>query len=113
MRRIALLALTAAVFLIPAGTADAKGCKSKDLRYSFAPGLPLNFGPFNLREHGTTCSRARSVARRLKRSLQLDKQPKHVLGYKITYTVPAAQTFGVKARKGHALITFRDVVANG
>jgi hypothetical protein len=117
MRWIVLVAAVSAVAVAghPAGAATTRACKSSDLRFSYMRGQPKYFGVFHLRERGTTCGVARKLARDAGRKiLPSGKVPARVDGFRLTeFRAPQAQTFGVRGRKGSAVVTFWYVVPNG
>jgi hypothetical protein len=115
-RTIALAAgVAAALCAFPAAAATTRSCKSSDLRFAYRAGQPKYFGVFHLRERGTTCGVARTLARDAGRKiLPTGKVPARVDGFRLTqFQPPQAQTFGVRGRKGSAVVTFWYVVPNG
>jgi hypothetical protein len=124
MRSPALAAAVAGLALLaaaPAGAAQARTCKSSDLRFPFQPGGPKTFGVFHLKVTGGSCTTAHRVAKEWKRRFERNirragklKLPKHVDGFTFTQVpVHAAQTFGLKGVRGATTIRFRYVVPNG
>ena len=112
--------LAAVAVLAPAAAADARSCRSADLRYPFMAGGPKDFGVFRLRITGGTCTTAHRVAAAWQRSFEAQvkagrvKLPKHVLGFTfVTLPAHAAQTYSERGRHGGATIRFDYVVPNG
>jgi hypothetical protein len=118
-----LIALIAALALLPAASADAATvrCKSADLRYPFDPGGPKTFGVFHLRVTRGKCATAHRVAKawktkfeaRIRKAGRL-RLPKLVEGFTFTSLPPkAAQTYRLRGVKGTTRINFDYVVPNG
>src|SRR4051812_44989786 len=57
-KALAAALLIAALAPATAGAAARRHCASSDLRYAFQPGLPSDFGVFELRVSGGSCSTA-------------------------------------------------------
>src|SRR3954449_6466101 len=58
-----VLPIAVAVLLLGAAAADARTCRSADLRYPFMAGGAKTFGVFKLRIDGGSCPTAHSVAK--------------------------------------------------
>lgn len=98
--------LAAAAVLVPVAAADARNCRSVDLRYAGRSG-PKDFGVRKLRITGGTCTTARRVAVAWTRSFQGEGQVKRVLGFSfVMLGVPAAQTYSERGRRGGTTIRF-------
>src|SRR3954452_1362197 len=118
MRR--LLACAAVLALVPATAAEARTCRSADLRYPFMPGGQKTFGVFKLRIDGGSCATAHGVARTWMRRFEANlgagrvRLPKSVQGFTFkTLPAHAAQTYTERGRKGSTTIRFDYVVPNG
>jgi len=111
----------AAVASLPAGAvAEAKHCRSADLRYSFEPGGPKTFGVFKLRMTGGSCATAHRVAKAWMQEFEANiddgrsELPRTVAGFTFTrLPVQAAQTYRLRGRKRAKTIRFDYVVPNG
>jgi hypothetical protein len=109
--------LVALALLPGAATHD---CKSSDLRFAFQPGAPKFFGVFRLKATNASCATAHKVAKDWKKRFQAnqnhgnDTLPKKVDGFTFTtFETHAAQTVGMKGRRGAATLQFRYVIPNG
>jgi hypothetical protein len=118
MKRV--LAIAVAVLLLGAAAADARTCRSADLRYPFMAGGPKTFGVFRLRIDGGSCATAHSVAKtwmgRFEANLRAGRVrlPTSVQGFSFkTLPAHAAQTYSERGRKGSTTIRFDYVVPNG
>jgi hypothetical protein len=112
--------LVALAVLLPAAAADARGCKSADLRYPFTTGGPKDFGVFKLRIAGGGCAAAHRVAkiwmRRFERNLRAGhvKLPRSVRGFTFKTLRPTeAQSYNERGRRGATTIRFIYRVPNG
>jgi hypothetical protein len=113
-----LLPAIVALALLPG--AATHNCKSSDLRFPFQPGGPKTFGVFRLKATHTSCATAHEVAKDWKKRFQAnqnhgkDTLPKQVDGFIFTtFETHAAQTVGMKGRRGAATLQFRYVIPNG
>src|SRR3954452_17425001 len=118
MRRV--LAIAVAMLLLGAAAADARTCRSADLRYPFMAGGPKTFGVFKLRIDGGSCATAHSVAKtwmgRFEANLRAERVrlPKSVQGFTFKpLPAHAAQTYTERGRKASTTIRFDYVVPNG
>ena len=119
--RLPLLVLVTVVALLGAASAaEARSCKSADLRYPFQPGGPKTFGVFKLQITNGTCTKAHKVARTWMAEFELDlklgrvRLPRKVAGFRFTNLPPdAAQTYRQRGRRGATTIRFDYVVPNG
>ena len=119
-RRVAGIALVALAALLPAATAEARSCRSADLRYPFEPGGPKTFGVFELRITNGTCSTAHRVAKSWMNDFEGDilrghlRLPRKVDGFTFRSLPPdAAQTYRERGRRGSTTIDFDYRVPNG
>jgi hypothetical protein len=119
MRRLSIVIAALAV-LAPAAAAEARTCRSADLRYPFEAGGPKTFGVFSLRIDGGSCTTAHSVARSWMKRFEADlragrvRLPKSVRGFTFkTLPAHAAQTYTERGRRGSTTIRFDYVVPNG
>ena len=106
--------------LAAASVADARSCRSADLRYPFQPGGAKTFGVFKLQITNGTCTKAHRVARTWMAEFELDlklgrvRLPRKVAGFRFTNLPPnAAQTYRQRGRRGATTIRFDYVVPNG
>ena len=120
MRARRVLAIAAVALLLPVAAADARTCKSADLRYPFMAGGPKTFGVFKLRIDGGSCATAHSVAKSWMRRFEADlragrvRLPKSVQGFRFkTLPAHAAQTYSERGRRGSTTIRFDYRVPNG
>jgi hypothetical protein len=124
-RALAAALLIAAPAATLAATADAatttRHCRSADLRYPFQPGLPDDFGVFELRAAGgASCATAHKVAKRWQTRFERDlragrvRLPRNVLGFHFATLRPdEAQTYNERGRRGAKTIRFDYRVPNG
>jgi hypothetical protein len=115
MRRICVLVMLFVV--VPAASAEARTCKSADMRYPFMAGGPKTFGVFKLRIDGGGCATARRVAKAWGKKLETSstgRAPRSAGGFTFTtLKAHAAQTFSERGRRGSTTIRFDYVVPNG
>jgi hypothetical protein len=115
-----VLLLTSLLVVAFASTAEARTCKSADLRYPFMPGGAKTFGVFELRITGGGCTTAHRVAKAWMQKLEANIRggsgnvPRSAGGFSFT-TLPAhaAQTYSERGRRGSTTIRFDYVVPNG
>ena len=119
-RRTAAIVLVALAALLPAAAAEARSCRSADLRYPFEPGGPKTFGVFELRITGGTCSTAHRVAKSWMNDFEGDilrghlRLPRKVDGFTFKSLPPdAAQTYRERGRRSSTTIDFDYRVPNG
>jgi hypothetical protein len=115
-----VLAIAAVAVLVGPAAAEARTCRSADLRYPFMAGGPRTFGVFKLRIDGGSCATAHGVAKTWMHRFEADlragrvRLPKSVRGFTFkTLRAHAAQTYTERGRKGSTTIRFDYVVPNG